>query len=337
MAAFDDKLAYLVARYAHSPGLLAWELFNEVELIQGARRADFEAWMRDRDQVLQRLDRYQHPVTTSYSSPCWTGCTQPWGDEAYDLPQVHSYLPDYWLALRKAAAQMRTYGKPAIAGEVGIDFLGQKNLADVDGAHLVNLTLLAALLGFEGGGMSWWWDNWLEPNGLWSVLGRAAGALEAAGIAEWRAPLEGLTAAADVPLEVVAAETSFGAIVWLHDPRSEWDRAFPAGPEGEVQAVVPLPTSLDCRFGAAVFLDPRGVTEASTAPGPLDSLTTPRFRRDLLVRLECPPPPADDLGSAEADGLPVEADVLPVEVGGADVVEADEARSSGGCAVSSFR
>jgi len=363
IAGFDRKLVYVAARYAASSGLLAWELFNEVELIDGAKKADFEAWSRERAERLKVADPYRHPVTTSYSSACWAGCTQPWSDGAYDLAQVHSYLPDYWLSLRKAAAHMLTVGKPVIVGELGIDFLGEKNKADAAGTHLLNTTLLAALLGFEGGSMSWWWDNWLEPNGLWSVLGNAAKALRAVRIEQWAHPVEARVTA-NVPLEVVAAGGFGGAgglagtglVVWLHDPTSEWDG--PTAAEAFAEIVVdcldlPAFASDFCDPPTATFVDPR--TGLVVAADPSGYLGLPRFRRDLLVTFDCPPPPCgatlpetaelppdgtmpDTTGDEPAADQATEQDLAQ----GTDAVgpeEPDDAggTGSGGCAVTSFR
>ena len=331
VAGFDRKVHYLVARYAHSPALLAWELFNEIELISGAKKADLEAWMHARARLLKTLDPYRHPVTTSYSAPCWTGCSQPWDDDAFDLAQVHSYLPDYWMSLSRAADQMRTYGKPAIAGEVGIDFLGEKNLLDPEGIELVNMTLVTAMSGFAGGAMSWWWDNWLEPNDLWAVLGTSAQALERAGIASWTGVLGGVGVLEPSTLRIVAATTESGAIVWLHDASSEWNLERPAGTENAPH--VTLPASLTCdRPWKIAYVDPRAPDASPPDPSPLDGseFDTPTFQRDLLIRLDCPPAPLpDDHGGDLADDGGDLADDA--------VIEEEEPPPASGCTITSFR
>jgi hypothetical protein len=339
VAGFDRKVHYLVARYAHSPALLAWELFNEIELISGAKKADLEAWMHDRAQLLKGLDPYRHPVTTSYSAPCWTGCSQPWGDDAFDLTQVHSYLPDYWMSLSRAADQMRTYGKPAIAGEVGIDFLGEKNLLDPEGIELVNMTLVTAMSGFAGGAMSWWWDNWLEPNDLWAVLGTTARAVQLAGLDRWLAPIDDAALAADHP-GVMAADVEGAVVVWVHDPDSEWNGEW-VGPFSAT-ARVELPVDRTCDGPWQVtLLDPRAPESSQVVEVPAGAFVydTPSFVRDLLLRVECPEAPVD-----EASAEPVPDDLSPGEASPDEAPleppdgESDaDLRSSGGCAVGSFR
>lgn len=363
VAGFDRKVAYVVARYAASSGLLAWELFNEVELIAGAKKADFEAWSRERAARLKVADPYRHPVTTSYSGACWPGCTQPWSDDAYDLAQVHSYLPDYWMSLRKAAAHMLKVGKPVIVGELGIDFQGEKNKTDAAGTHLLNTTLLAALVGFEGGAMSWWWDDWIEPNGLWGVIGNAARALRAVHVEQWAHAVEARVDA-NVPLEVVAAggfggaggHQGTGIVVWLHDPTSEWDGPTDAGAFSEIVVDcldLPAFASDTCDPPTATFVDPR--TGQPVAPDPAGYLGLPRFRRDLLVAFDCPPPPCGttlpetaepsaDVAAPETIGNDAtEAQAMEQDAAqGIDAVEIDQAddsgsAGSGGCSVGSFR
>ncbi|MBM4394394.1 MAG: hypothetical protein FJ087_01735 [Deltaproteobacteria bacterium] len=342
VALFDRKVRYLVARYAHSPALLAWELFNEVELIRGYSPADGEAWMRARTDVLRSLDPYGHLVTTSWGAPGTPGARQDWGYEGYGLSQLHSYVPMYREVLELAASYLLPFGKPAIAAEIGIDFLGQENLKDTRGAHLHNATLTAALVGFQGGAMTWWWDSYVEPLGLWAAVAAPARALRAAGIGDWT----GYPAAAEVAvgdggdgaaagaeaaagagaaagakaraegvaaLEVRAAATSDGAIAWVHDPGSEWDA--PAGWEAPLRpgAVLRLPGLAPCAGTRSATAwdtwtggpagEVSGEVAGEVAAG--DAFALPSFRRDLLVRVRCGPPPAEpDASEAAPESVP---------------------------------
>jgi hypothetical protein len=355
--AFDRKLAYLVARNSHSPALLAWEMWNEVDLILGADKDVVRAWQRARAQLLHNLDPYRHPVTTSYGVPGWPGTDQDWDFEGFDLIQAHTYLLDYWLSLDLIAKNLAGRGKPLILGEFGIDFLGKKNLNDTKGIHLHNASMLASLLGFTGGAMSWWWDSYLQPNDLWPVLGATAKVLQAAGAGRWKARLEAEVTGGDsltgfaALLEPDQGFSADGALVWLHDTRSEWDHPDAALPE-QAGVQVRLPSLPDCMVAALRAWDTWTAQEVlnddwvQLVPQDTPLVEAPPFTRDLLIRLDC----KYGEGLLENDiGEPTswEPAVEPAETSGesssdaaseAGSPDADQpAPSSSGCAVTSFR
>lgn len=296
IALFDRKIRYIVARWADSPAVLAWELFNELELIDGIKMDAAHAWSRERADLIRAMDPYGHLVTTSYAMPGVEGVNQDWGFEGYAITQAHTYFPFYWETIDATAAWLRAFGKPAILAEFGVDYLGWQNFQDTKGVHLLNATLLAGLVGFSGGAMSWWWDGYVEVLDLWPVVGRAAASLRKAGIENWTGILEGAKVVGDDSLVIRAATTRTGAIAWLHDKGSEWDAgdAYIERTHSRVRVSVPV----RCDGGTVTFLGPwtgqvegTGLVEAG-ADG-FAEFEAPEFVRDLLVRLDCPPPPPE--------------------------------------------
>ncbi|MBP7125323.1 hypothetical protein KBD49_03045 [Myxococcota bacterium] len=305
---FDRRMRYIVARYGDSPAILAWELWNEVDLIEGYDAGVVSRWSRERVARLRQWDPYGHLVTTSYALPAFP--EQDWEFEGYDLVQLHSYLESYWDALEIFADPLLAFGKPVVVGEFGIDFLGEANRRDTEAVHLVNGTLWAVMLGYTGGVMSWWWDSWLEEPGPlagWSLGQRALQRLE---VMDVIGPFDGvrLDGAAPGALRAVASRLEDGLLVWIHDPRSDWDRdpGLPwtvfagAGLEledpgercGEWTAVRVHEPAMEAQIGS---LEDR--------EGGIFRLELPAFTRDLLLRIRCQGEPALEDGD-----LPVPED-----------------------------
>jgi len=93
---FRNKLRYLVARWGYSTSLLAWELFNEVELVPAEEgrlieenREAILSWHREMASFLRRCDPFDHLVATSSG----TGLQrQLVADGAVDFIQLHLYV-----------------------------------------------------------------------------------------------------------------------------------------------------------------------------------------------------------------------------------------------------
>lgn len=306
VAGFDRRLRYLVARYAHAPALMAWELWNEVDLIQGYDRATVDAWSRARVALLRSLDPYGHLVTTSYAMPEFE--RQDWAFDGYDLVQLHNYVPLYWDVLPWYAEGLRAFGKPVVLGEFGIDVFGAENLRDADGTHLVNATLLAVFSGFAGGAMSWWWDNYLHPLGLWAPLRQVARVLGALGVADVTGPWAGVAVEGHGAVVARAARTADGAMIWLHDVASEWDRdpAWTAPTHAGVTVRVDgiAPEGQACG-GALAWGRPWTGGLGAAAAWPIDAVddggvrfVAPAFARDLVMRVTCTGGPLPESGEA---------------------------------------
>jgi hypothetical protein len=164
---FRQRLRYLVARWGYSTHLLAWEFWNEVDIIEKYVSPEVRDWHVAMSRALRELDPWQHLRTTSFArSP---------GDAAIDgLPemefvQTHRYgpqdmaadLPDW--CLWKAQA----YKKPHFVGEFGADAGGPRADADPTGIQLHDGIWSTALSQSAGTAMLWWWDNYIDPRNLY--------------------------------------------------------------------------------------------------------------------------------------------------------------------------
>ncbi len=146
-------LRHLVARYAHSPALISWELFNEVEWVDprySGNWADVLAWHKEMAGYLRELDPYQRLVTTSSTYE------EPGLYEFMDYEQPHSYSSNPFAPM----SQPLRATKPAFFGEFGTEpyVAAKERFAVRDGV------LASAFAGHSGPAAYWYWDRAINPD-----------------------------------------------------------------------------------------------------------------------------------------------------------------------------
>lgn len=141
-------LRYAVARWGHSPSIMAWELFNEVEWVDARyeeRWQEVVDWHKEMSAYLRSIDPYAHMVATS--------STFEFPDlyDAVDFYQPHVYPPD----VRTAISGFKLPGdKPLFFGEYGPGVLDRKGQRmDVRDGIWAGI-----LSGHAGAGAFWTWE-----------------------------------------------------------------------------------------------------------------------------------------------------------------------------------
>jgi len=161
---FKRCLDYLVARWASSPQLFAWELFNEANLCPSFQGEDIVAWHREMAAYLKRIDPWRHLVTTSVAG------TNPlpglWRIEDIDFAQPHAYHPQVGQTLDRVLADLAEVTKPMFLAEFGRGTEPSQDQADPEGRHLHQALWLSWMLGMAGTAVPWWWDTHIEANHL---------------------------------------------------------------------------------------------------------------------------------------------------------------------------
>ena len=135
-----------VARYSYSPGVLAWELFNEVEWVDAMKTniPSVVAWHKEMADYIRSIDPYHHPITSSSTMD---------HRELYatlDYLQPHTYPAN----VISAISAFKPDSRPAFFGEFGPPS-SAKNIRQAvrDGIYA------GILSGHAGAGMYWYWDN----------------------------------------------------------------------------------------------------------------------------------------------------------------------------------
>ncbi|MDR3690973.1 MAG: hypothetical protein P4L46_16460 [Fimbriimonas sp.] len=173
-----DWLRYAVARWGHSPAIMAWELFNEVQWVDAVKKhperiADVIAWHREMGDFVRSLDPYHHLVTSSSSEEL-----SPKVFESMDYLQPHSYPPNLYAAILGAPIPK---DKPSFFGEFGVHF---ETVDETVAKRALLDGFWAALLSAQAGpAQYWYWDEAYKYH-LYDEYVREAKVLDRSGFAE---------------------------------------------------------------------------------------------------------------------------------------------------------
>jgi hypothetical protein len=224
LAAYRNRLRYLVARYGYSTSLFAWEFFNEVDLIDDYDSKLVSDWHREMAGYLRGIDPWKHLITTSYANPK--------GDPAVDsLPELDFVQSHHYEARDIAAAIARDIAdkpaaknRPHLQGEFGINHSGAKTgEIDPTGIHIHNALYSCVGQLHAGTPMSWWWDSYINPRNLYPLYGA---------FNRW---IDGFDFVAQQPVKITARFADPGAnlrvyglmgktraLIWVQNPHHTW-------------------------------------------------------------------------------------------------------------------
>ncbi len=167
------RLRYVVDRWGASTNVLAWELFNEVNLtdeFEETRPAN-AAWHEEMAAYLKALDVNRHLVTTSYADPRFE--PDVWSSPNVDYTQTHVYLvtaDPQSVHTALVRRYLNDFAKPTLVGEYGFPDPTLSNTNDPTGVDFHNSVWASALSGAMGTSMTWWWDSYVDPRNLYRHL-----------------------------------------------------------------------------------------------------------------------------------------------------------------------
>ena len=147
-------LRYAVARWGHSPAIMAWELFNEVQWVDAVKKnpqrlPDVIEWHREMGDFVRSLDPYHHLVTSSSSEDL-----DPRVFETMDYLQPHLYPPNLFPAI---LATPSPKDKPSFVGEFGVHF---ETVNEQVAVRALRDGFWAGLLSGQAGPAEYWyWDE----------------------------------------------------------------------------------------------------------------------------------------------------------------------------------
>ncbi|GBC98834.1 hypothetical protein HRbin17_01350 [bacterium HR17] len=160
---YKQRLRYIIARYAHSPHVLAFEFWNEVHAPA--------AWIQEMAQFMRRMDPYGHLLTTTY------GDDAVWQLPEMDFTQTHWYGDGSQRDCVATVVQLHRqhldkYRKPFLLGEFGIDWRTPDTTYDPQGnaLHWHNGMWASLMSGGMGTACVWFWDSYVDRLNLWQQL-----------------------------------------------------------------------------------------------------------------------------------------------------------------------
>ncbi len=157
-----QRLRYIVARWAYSQRLMAWDLWNEVDLVEGYTFKQTDpvvSWLSEMAQYVKEIDPYDHIVTTHYCL-YWMG-----GKEIFAQPEMEYIQADaYWSDsmnkdINKGYNTRRGINKPYLVVE-----FGRKPQPNIVEQELRNGLWTTVAMPMAGAAVYWQWDLVHELN-----------------------------------------------------------------------------------------------------------------------------------------------------------------------------
>ncbi len=167
---YKRKMRYILARWGYSPYLFSWEILSEADntgIYSNFYNQTF-SWLTEMGSYIKSIDPYHRAVSSGFAIP--QRDPQYWSFNGTDYTQLHIYdlIPDLDMKLYNFARSYgAAYNKPFVVGEFALahtpDIIQQKDPA---GIAFHNSLWATAFSGSFATAMSWWWDSYLYPNGL---------------------------------------------------------------------------------------------------------------------------------------------------------------------------
>ena len=294
---FRRRYRYAVSRWWAHPGLLAWELFNEFDLMEYRQEVPAAvAWHREMATYLRDLDPLRRPITTSLSvlgvlAPN-AGYDEVWAVPDIDIVQAHVYgsdaaPTDLLPALSIAATRLRAHGKPFLHGETDTHSAPAHEW-DPTGEHLVDLVWGGLFTSAAGSAMPWWWDNYVDRRDLYH---RFAGGFRFAGTnTDVIAGAEPATESADSsirPLTVHHLRNGDRGAMWIRNAQHTW---FSPDDTTVSDATVRVPGSRPTavQFWNVSTGEPTGPETVLDTAASTTTVSVPAFSRSIALTYRHP-------------------------------------------------
>jgi hypothetical protein len=304
---FVRKLEFLASRYRDDPTIYGWELWNEMNAVNG--HGDYLGWTTAMLPELHRLFPH-HLCMQSLGSYDSAGVRESYRKLALmpgnDVAQVHRYL-DLGARLEVchgpvdelAASAISTLlaagpARPVMLAESGAvepSHSGPLKLyaKDRNGIILHDILFAPFFAGAAGSGQCWHWDEYVDANDLWWQFGRFASATK--GIDP---PAEGFEPVAlDHPaLRVYLLKGRRTWIAWCRDKASNWKTELAEGTAPAPLRGLSLDLNLNANPPSAARSDWRcrvydPWTDHWSSAGLKDGrVVLPEFTRSIVVKME---------------------------------------------------
>ena len=168
------KYAYIVSRYGFSPNIVAWEFYNEADLMAG-KAVPINRWHVAMARYVRAIDSHHRMISTSGTRRFFEKLVDAFRDSSFDFVMYHDYnmldVAPHLINIIEMGDEF--YGKPVVIGEFGIEFRSGAMTAAEDPEHVGLHNGIWA--GFFSATpilpMSWWWDSYIDKQDLWYLFG----------------------------------------------------------------------------------------------------------------------------------------------------------------------
>lgn len=292
-----DKVEAYLARYAGDPVVMAWELWNEMDCVEGSWDLVRE-WTRH---MLARIKQAapQHLVVQSLGSFDDVK-KQKVQDDLRDMPemdfqQVHRYLDqgapwaichdDVTAFSVQAVQAARREDKPILLAETGAvndrhTGLFRYSRMDNRGIIFHDVTFPAFFAGSAATGQCWFWDSYVDVKNLWHQLAPFASMLE--GVEADREQFKALDYSNDQAWCLVLLGSSH-ALIWARNRQDNWDKVLRDWQDPRFINTISIPIKGQVVWwGSAWEEDNRAVRVNANA----DNLTIQNLHYGVFIRMK---------------------------------------------------
>ena len=295
LPAWCDRLRYVLARWGADDAIAMWEPINEIDMLQPVRERALP-WLEKTVAWLKQEDLDKRLITASWAGEDWARAMALPG---IDVAQIRGYVFEWaavdWKLQEKTRdaigmwldpfAEAQRLGKPFLLAEVGFQGSNEDNRGnqlDTDGMLLRQLAWAGLMLGGCGGGMNWWWDNYIDKHGLWGIYGpftRISARLD------WKdKELAPLTPNRGGAMRVLGWSSPSQALIWPVHTNDTWYAAVAQGKKRPTP-IAPVTATL---AGFAKGADYR-ITPLSLRDGAEGRTWTQKSLKDGRLELVIPP------------------------------------------------
>ncbi|NLO49753.1 MAG: PKD domain-containing protein [Bacteroidales bacterium] len=171
---YKRKLRYINARWGYSPQLAMWEHISEADAtgLYESFGSQTTQWNNNMTDYIQTIDTYQRPVSTGFAIPQHGWDIWNYVGTGFTQLHVYDFIPDLEMKIYNYSRwAIQTWNKPFIISEFALGHNSAEVFQnDPTGITFHNVLWSSMFSGAFGSAMSWYWDNYLYPNGLFSYF-----------------------------------------------------------------------------------------------------------------------------------------------------------------------
>lgn len=168
------RIRYVMARWAYSPTIFAWEIVDSMDRIAAFVAERDEAWLIQLRDTIQAYDPNQHLISVGTRS--FNDTIQ--NSEAVDFSQVVLYQSR---PIEPAEDQARLtfqivtgtnvgQARPLLVSEFSLNPWFEPTADDPTGVHIRNTIWTSVMMGASGAAIPYWWDTYIHPNQLYDIF-----------------------------------------------------------------------------------------------------------------------------------------------------------------------
>jgi PKD repeat protein len=167
---FKRKIRYIYARWGYSTQVQSWEILSEADMISpwNSFKTQTMDWCNEMAVYTASIDKQNRPVSSGFAIP--QNHPGLWNNNATTFTQLHLYdlIPDLEIKNYNFTRwYLETYNKPTVIGEFALAHTPEVvTQTDPEGITFHNCIWSSAFSGALATSMSWWWNNYLIPQGL---------------------------------------------------------------------------------------------------------------------------------------------------------------------------